>query len=135
MNRDIHGYCWCLRLQEHQWVSKGLKIFHHIEHQWGSLSLGEQMLQTSPNFQIPLFNNIYSFTLYTMSQGKQIVNRFCLSFYAIGIPAVLLHNMCFKIGNIELHILWLFLLLYYFYVIHSPVVTWAENTSVEFCGA
>lgn len=53
MDRDTHGSCWCLRLQEHQWTSKGFKVFHHIEHQCGSLLLAERLLQTLPNFQIP----------------------------------------------------------------------------------
>lgn len=135
MDRDTHGSCWCLRLQEHQWTSKGFKVFHHIEHQWGSLLLAERMLQTLPNFQIPSFNNTVYTSLHSTVWAETSKLWTDFAFYVAGKLAALQHSISFQIGNIEFCVLWLYLLLCYFYVINSPMISWAESTSAEFYGA
>lgn len=127
-------HSWLLLMPQTAGTSMSLQGVQNISAHWTSIGkplFSEQVLQTLPNSQFLLsVIQCIVFTLYSMSQGKQTINRF-LSFYAMWKPTALLHSMCRQYTGLHpLNIS----ISYYFYVINSPVISWAECICTELCG-
>lgn len=130
-------HSWLLLMPPTAGTSMSLQGVWNISAHWTSMGkplFTEQVLQTLPNFQIPPFSNtIYTF-LHSTAWAKAskpytdfviLCNVKTSSFTA---QYGLSHRQYTALHRLNISIS------YYFYVVNSPVIFWAECTCTEFYG-